>query len=82
MQVLTTRRGKEMNSLEEVIAALKTNDARVTDDGGWRTDLPTFGGPIPDDTTEVWSWDEERLIVGTCSNDVEIVPRDQIFGRW
>ena len=39
------------------------------------TSLPTFGGDEPHDTTGIWSWDEDRLIVGTCADDVEIVPR-------
>ncbi len=34
------------------------------------TSLPTFGGPEPADTQGVWSWDEERLLVGTCPSDV------------
>jgi len=37
--------------------------------------LPTFGGEEPDDTTEVWSWDEENLLVGTCCSDWEIISR-------
>ena len=39
------------------------------------TSLPTYGGEEPDDTTEIWSWDEDRLIAGTCADDVQIVPR-------
>lgn len=38
------------------------------------TSLPTFGGPEPDDTLGVWSWDETRLLVGD-SQPFEIVPR-------
>ena len=37
--------------------------------------LPTFGGDEPKDTLEVWSWDETRLLVGTCLADLEIVDR-------
>ena len=37
--------------------------------------LPTFGGSAPEDTTEVWSWDAERLLVGACVADLEIVDR-------
>lgn len=29
--------------------------------------LPTFGGEPPADTQEVWSWDEDNLLVGTGS---------------
>ena len=41
-------------------------------------DLPTYGGEAPENTMEVWSWDAGRLIVGTCADDVEIIPR----GEW
>jgi len=27
-------------------------------------ELPTFGGPVPDSTEGVWSWDEDSLLVG------------------
>ena len=43
------------------------------------TGLPTFGGEAPASGTDgVWSWDETRLIVGSCSDDFEIVSR----GAW
>lgn len=37
--------------------------------------LPTFGGEEPESTSGVWSWDEKRLLVGTCASDLQIVPR-------
>jgi|TARA_R110000744_G_scaffold119596_3_gene223032 hypothetical protein len=37
--------------------------------------LPTFGGTEPSDTAEVWSWDKDRLIVGTHPGDYEIANR-------
>ena len=37
--------------------------------------LPVFGGGEPHDTRGVWSWDETRLIVGTCGQDLQIVER-------
>ena len=36
------------------------------------TDLPTFGGEAPADTSGIWSWDETRLLV----EDMRIVKRD------
>jgi hypothetical protein len=45
--------------------------------GQWRTDLPTFGGEEPEDTHDVWSWDETHLIVGTCVGDLWTVDRDE-----
>lgn len=41
------------------------------------SDLPNFGGEMPSDTTHIWSWDEDRLLVGTCSEDYEIVTRKE-----
>ncbi len=40
--------------------------------------LPVFGGEAPPTGTEhVWSWDDEYLIVGTCSEDLEILTREE-----
>jgi hypothetical protein len=39
------------------------------------TSLPTFGGEIPDNTVEVWSWDADEMLVGTCPDDLQLVPR-------
>ncbi len=36
--------------------------------------MPTFGGEEPDDTIEVWSWDADRLLVGS-DFDVKLVTR-------
>lgn len=37
--------------------------------------LPTFGGDEPADTTEIWSWDETRLLVGESAATLQIVNR-------
>jgi hypothetical protein len=37
--------------------------------------LPSFGGAEPADTFGVWSWDETRLLIGSCSDDFRIVAR-------
>lgn len=39
--------------------------------------LPCFGGEEPTNTLEVWSWDAERLLVGTCPADFNIIPRGE-----
>ena len=39
------------------------------------TDLPTFGGDEPADTSGVWSWNEQSLLVGSCLDDFEIIDR-------
>lgn len=38
------------------------------------TALPTYGGDEPDDTTGVWSWDDDSLIVGAAA-PYRLVPR-------
>ena len=48
----------------------------ILDEPDW-SDLPTFGGPEPADTIEVWSWDATHLIVGTTADLWRIVPRDE-----
>jgi hypothetical protein len=63
----------KIETLDELFALMKTNDPRLP---LWDS-LPTFGGLEPADTCGVWSWDETRLIVGTCSSDVVIVTRDE-----
>ncbi len=63
-------------SLEDLEAALKEDDPAALDrDGAWCTNLPTFGGEEPANTAEIWSWDETRLLMGTCADDLEIVDR-------
>ena len=37
--------------------------------------LPNFGGPAPDDTAGVWSWDETHLLIGEDPASLEIVSR-------
>jgi len=43
-------------------------------------DLPTFGGVAPSDTSEIWSWDETHVLVGSCGEDLEIIPRNEWSG--
>lgn len=41
-------------------------------------ELPTFGGPMPESTAEVWSWDEDSLLVGTGAfHEWEIIDRKE-----
>ena len=39
--------------------------------GDWQ-DLPTFGGPEPANTEEVWSWNETHIIIGPCADSIVI----------
>lgn len=60
-----------LDQLLAVMTAMSHDDDTID-----MADLPVFGGPEPENTMGVWSWDAERLIVGTCSSDFEIVSRD------
>ena len=60
-------------NLDDLLDMIKTCDI----DDQTMSDLPTFGGDIPSDTTHVWSWDEDRLLVGTCSDDYGIMTRKE-----
>lgn len=61
-------------TLDELYEMMKNDDPNLPE---WDS-LPTFGGPDIDNTTGIWSWDETRKIVGTCSDDIKIVDRDDI----
>ena len=80
--------GAVAESLDDLLALIKSGAIRdstshnITDEPGvvWANfgELPRFGGEGPSDTECVWSWDERRLLVGTCPDDMEIVPREEV----
>ena len=57
-------------NLEALMAAMDEGDAHLPQ---W-DDLPTYGGEAPDNTLEVWSWDDGRLLV-SAGGTLEIVTR-------
>ena len=57
--------------LDDLYFVMKHDNQNLMD---W-SELPTFGGEELEDTTEVWSWDEKRMIVGSCGYELEIVDR-------
>lgn len=69
---------RNATNLGELLAALRllatvpADDRDAADRAVDWTALPTFGGARPDDTDGVWSWDEERQIVGTCPADLRM----------
>lgn len=69
---------RKHENLESLRDAMIICDEEVVDrHGQWRTDLPVFGGAAPANTEGVWSWDRHRLLVGTCAQDLEIIPRPE-----
>lgn len=64
-------------TLDALLAYLQSPAGEALSDRDW-TNLPTFGGSDPRNTREVWSWDARRLLVGTCADDLRIVPRPRM----
>tara|TARA_R110000824_G_scaffold100003_4_gene237732 strand:- start:1904 stop:2137 length:234 start_codon:yes stop_codon:yes gene_type:complete len=67
---MTVIKAENLDALFELMRADKCGD-------DW-SDLPRFGGPWPDDTAEIWSWDETRMITGTDSNNLTIETREAV----
>ena len=66
---------EKIKDLDDLFNKMMYDHPAVMDKGSWSTDLPNFGGERPDDTDGIWSWDEKRMIVGTCNNDLQIIER-------
>ena len=69
-------------TLEELLELLRDAKAEAPEvvESCDLSNLPTFGGEWPADTSEVWSWDADRLLVGTCIADMHIVDREESEG--
>jgi hypothetical protein len=73
-------------NLDDLFAAIQSAQTAIREDGDnlagrhalerVMAELPTFGGTTPDDTSDVWSWDATRLLVG--EGDLEIAIREEI----
>jgi len=63
-----------IKSLDDLFKLIKSGDLDELDD--W-SNFPIFGGEEPEDTAEIWSWDESRLMVGICSQSMEIISREE-----
>lgn len=60
-------------SLDQLLEACRSEALPLHDD------LPIFGtGEDPSNTCGVWSWDDTRMMVGDCSDDLEIVERGEL----
>ncbi len=70
-------------NLNELFQMMKSEDQILNELYHDWSSLPTFGGDEPKSTIGIWSWDEKNMIIGTCANDIQMVPRDfGKFGRW
>jgi hypothetical protein len=62
-----------VDSLDALAALLQRWGAHL--EGLPWTELPTFGGPAPARTEDVWSWDETRLLEGSQPHTARLRPR-------
>ena len=58
-------------TLDDLYNAIKSHEFYSLD---WSS-LPFYSEDEPENTSEVWSWDENRMIVGTCADDMQLVAR-------
>jgi hypothetical protein len=83
---MTDPRITAATSLEELIQALREIemecDAAGEPDLTDYTSLPVYGGTEPHKTTEIWSWDATRLLVGSCLADFRIISRESRLPIW
>jgi hypothetical protein len=56
-------------NLDELFKSIKKGEIELS------PQLPVFGGSEPESTSGVWSWDETRLLVGTCASDLRMERR-------
>lgn len=64
---------ESVGSLDELLAAWIAN--REQFEKSDCTELPTFGGNEPEDTLNVWSWDDSRILTGASFDDLSIENR-------
>jgi len=72
----------DLDALLGALQQFKRTVEPVLEDGdyqhyyeGFISDLPTFGGE-PVNEWEIWSWDDTRILVGTCIDDMTIEDRE------
>jgi hypothetical protein len=58
-----------MDTLKKLFESIKNGETELNDE------LPVFSKSEPDSTWGVWSYDDTHMIVGTCTDDIEIVER-------
>ena len=63
----------DIKTLDQLAQAIK--DGVINQHEYDFSDLPNFGGVEPEDTAGIWSWDEDRLLLG--EGDLEIVTREE-----
>jgi DNA-binding phage protein len=67
------------SSLEDLMDLLKTAHEEGVEERqlDW-TELPTFGGMAPDDTSAIWSWSPTHILTGLCADELSIKEREDV----
>lgn len=73
--IMSAKSLDDLFSAPKDFAALSRHEQAEADADILWEDLPTFCDIAPPDTVGVWSWDQDRQIVGTCARDFAIEPR-------
>jgi hypothetical protein len=63
-------------AVEEAENFIYKNDLGALDNYVETSNLPTFGGEEPKNTSEIWSWDPDELMVIGPDGDYVIVSRE------
>jgi len=74
-QPVNIKPAPNLADLDDLRLAMISEDPRVSD---WSA-LPTYGGPPPAGSgLKIWSWNRDSVLVGTCGDDLEIIPRGDL----
>jgi hypothetical protein len=80
----TNKKGKknmnttQVSNLDELFDLMQANAKQL---GDW-TDLPVFSDKEVKNPYHIWSWDDTRLIYGTCADDIQIIARTDVSERF
>ena len=62
-------------SLDDLLVLIRSGEMGDHDYNDW-TSFPTFGGDEIQASAKVWSWDQDRVLIGTCRDDLDIQDRE------
>ncbi len=66
---------KRYPTLDKLFEAIKSGELDELGEAVDWAELPIYADEDWDNPTEVWSWDDTRMIRGTCTEDMKLVPR-------
>lgn len=80
---MITSNEQTFSNLDELFRAIRKGQIDDLAFDEW-TSFPTFGGDRPEWNGALWSWDEDRMLVGESVENMIIMPRPERTqaGRW